>query len=290
MLAFNGNEKFYKISMNGSYGYDGMNTEKFSKIKICSRDKTFQNIIYDNYVSGTKLSDDNYLLQMNPKSFKCTTCLQESFWTLDNAKFWYLTFIYEFMYKCLDVERFHFIEGDTDSAYFAVAGDDTKGSDQEFKYIIKNRAFYDENIYKFMPNPNINTIADEKKILGLCIEKYGENMIALAPKCYTIFNSGAVTKALKLKGVSLKKNHITSDDYKDIIDNGGVKVGKNINLQMVMNNKIQSKISEMTMSKITVNKNALTGTHTKMIVLENQSCAPFIHGLTSGDYIICNSN
>ena len=117
-------------------------------------------------------------------------------------------------------------------------------------------------------------------------------MIALAPKCYTIFNSGAVTKALKLKGVSLKKNHITSDDYKDIIDNGGVKVGKNINLQMMRKLSAppgmtcNNKISEMSMSKITVNKNALTGTHTKMIVLANQSCAPFIHGLTSGDYIM----
>ncbi len=274
--------------MNGSYGYDGMNTEKFAKIKICSRDKTFQNIIYENYVSGIKLSDDNYLLQMNPKSFKCTTCLQESFWTLDNAKFWYLTFIYDFMYKCMDVNRFHFIEGDTDSAYWAIAGDEHKPPTQLFDNIITNREFYDNNVYKFMPNPNINTIADEKKILGCAIEKYGENMIALAPKCYTIFNNDNITKALKLKGVSLKKNKITKEDYEDIIANGGVKVGKNINLQMVNCGKSNNKITEMKMSKITVNKNALTGTHTKMIVLENNSCAPYINGLTANNYIIEN--
>ena len=100
-------------------------------------------------------------------------------------------------------------------------------------------------------------------------------MIALAPKCYTIFNSDKSVKSLKLKGVSLKKNHIEYDDYKNVILNNSVKIGKNINLQMNGNQ----------MSKLTINKNALTGCHTKMIVLENQSCCPFISGLTSKDYI-----
>ena len=40
------------------------------------------------------------------------------------------------------------------------------------------------------------------------------------------------------------------------------------------------------MSKITINKNALTGFHNKMIVLPNQSCLPFIKGLTAKDYYV----
>lgn len=70
----------------------------------------------------------------------------------------------------------------------------------------------------------------------------------------------------QLKGVSLKKNHRVSSDYKSVIENQSIKVGKNINLQM-QNNK---------MRKITVNKNALAKDHTKMIVLPNQSGAPFV--------------
>lgn len=116
----NGNEKFYKISMNGSYGYDGMNTEKYSKVKICDKDKAYQSIILDTYINGSKITDDSYLIQSNPKSYRCKTCLQEAFFTLDNAKFWYLTFIYKFMCKCLDVNKFHLTSADTDSAYFAV--------------------------------------------------------------------------------------------------------------------------------------------------------------------------
>jgi hypothetical protein len=40
------------------------------------------------------------------------------------------------MYKCLDKNRFHFIEGDTDSMYFAVAGDINQPINQGFINII----------------------------------------------------------------------------------------------------------------------------------------------------------
>ena len=46
--------------------------------------------------------------------------------------------------------------------------------------------------------------------------------------------------------------------------------------------------SDKKISKITVKKNALTGCHTKMIVLPNQSCAPFITGFTVKDYFVEN--
>jgi DNA polymerase elongation subunit (family B) len=33
-----------------------------------------------------------------------------------------LTFIYDFLFKAFDTDRFHFIEGDTDSLYWAISG------------------------------------------------------------------------------------------------------------------------------------------------------------------------
>ena len=126
-----------------------------------------------------------------------------------------------------------------------------------------------------MPNPSINNVYDEKKILGCCVEKFGVNQVALAAKMYTIWSDDR-TISLKVKGISLKKNNIKSSDYKDVIDGRTVKKGKNINLQM--NNNV--------MSKITVIKNALTCMHTKMVVLSNQCCCPFINGLTAKDYFV----
>ena len=175
------------------------------------------------------------------------------------------------MYKAFDMTRMHFVEGDTDSMYWAISGDPTKDYHQRFEYVVKDREFYDKYKYLFFPEPGIEdplkSIQSEKKLLGLAIEKEGENCVALAPKCYTIWNNGVEKPvSLKLKGVSLKKNKIVYQDYLDVLNNKTTKQGVNINLQ----------VKDSVMSKITVYKNALTASHTKMVVLENQSCMPFM--------------
>ena len=108
----------------------------------------------------------------------------------------------------------------------------------------------------------------------MAVEKFGDNCIALAPKCYTIWNNNGITKSLKLKGVSLKKNKIISSDYREVIQKESVKSGRNISLQL----------KNGQMSKVFITKNALTMTHTKMICLPNNSCAPFIFGLKADNY------
>ncbi|KAA6362162.1 MAG: hypothetical protein EZS28_042311, partial [Streblomastix strix] len=46
----------------------------------------------------------------------------ESIFTQDNSKFWYLCFIYFFLYKCIDMDRVHFCCMDTNSMYRAISG------------------------------------------------------------------------------------------------------------------------------------------------------------------------
>ena len=266
-----GRELFYKTCLNGSYGYDGKNTEKYTKTTIKKKNDTYLAQIYTNFVDTRKINDDCFAVTFNPRNYKCDTCIQEAFFTLDNAKFWYLNFIYNFMYKCLDMDRIHYVEGDTDSMYWAIAGNPNADYHQRFNYVIRDQEFYNEHVYEWFPDPS-KDVYDEKKILGLAIEKEGENCIALAPKCYTIWNNDGTTKSLKLKGVSLKKNRIVSADYKTALES--TVQGKNINLQL----------KNHTMSKVTVVKNALTATHTKVIVLPNQVCAPFIHGIKADAY------
>lgn len=268
-----GKELFCKISLNGSYGYDGMNTEKYSKVKLCDKRKAQLKQLYDNFISTRELNEDLYAVNMNPKTFKCNTCLQEAVFTLDNAKFWYLNFIYNFMYKCLDMDKIHFIEGDTDSSYWAISGNPNEDYHQRFKYVIKDQEFYDKHFYEWFPNPD-KGVKDEKKLLGLAIEKEGENMIALSPKCYTTFN-GEQTITTKMKGCSKKRNSFTKDSYADCVNDGTITKGTNANLQ-VKRNKV---------CKLFMNKNALTGVHTKAVVLPNQSCAPFIYNLNADKYI-----
>jgi hypothetical protein len=56
------------------------------------------------------------------------------------------------MERCLDVNKFHYVEGDTDSLYFAISGDKNEDNKQGFKHIITDEKFSNENVYKWLPS------------------------------------------------------------------------------------------------------------------------------------------
>lgn len=285
---------FCKISLNGSYGYDAMNTSIYSKSAIEGESRARCSALSHKYRSMRELGDSGYYQVLKQEdNYKCETCLQEAFFTLDNAKYWYLVFIYDFMYKCMDTRRFHFIEGDTDSSYWAVAGNSDLPNTQAFQAIITDKKFYDKYIFDFAPydffcfdesrRPKVNTLSDkkahEKKLLGLAIEKQGDNMVALCPKCYTSWNDEYIDPetldttqevkviAIKMKGVSKAQNkQIEPGNYLDIVEKDVKFDGENINLTL--------KNGEM--KRITMGKTALTGAMTKAVVSENGCCMPFI--------------
>ena len=195
------NQLFYKLILNGSFGYDGINTEHYMSLKLCDENKAYSYILSQAYINGSELENNTYIIQQQPRYYRCRTPLQEAYWTLDNAKYWYLTFVYDFINKCYDSNKFHFINLDTDSLYIAVSGNP-----------IANQSFYDNHYFKFLPNDEINDVHDRKKLLGCCIERQADNMIALAPKCYSVFNSNG-KEVNKLKGIDLSDNNIHHDDY-----------------------------------------------------------------------------
>jgi hypothetical protein len=82
--------------------------------------------------------------------------------------------------------------------YWAVSGSESDNYEQQFKHVIKDHEFYNNNIYKFTPsnfyssnnsNPvfenTVEKMKFDKKLLGLYIEKQCENMLALTPKTYS---------------------------------------------------------------------------------------------------------
>jgi hypothetical protein len=123
--------------------------------------------------------------------------------------------------------KIHFVEGDTDSMYWAVSGSKSEDYQQGFKHVIKYHKFYNENIYKFTPssfyssnnskptfNSKIQKIQFDKKLLGLAIEKQCENMIALAPKTYSCSVNDKTT-VTKCKGYN-KQEKLYFKDYFDV--------------------------------------------------------------------------
>ncbi|KAA6391382.1 MAG: hypothetical protein EZS28_013092 [Streblomastix strix] len=283
---------YYKQILNSAFGGEGQNNAKFDKISFNNARQTSLKQLKQDHKATRKLSDTTYnsdgevieeaqyMVSESPRQFKCNKSLQEAVFTLDNSKFWYLNFVYNFHYICIDMDRVHFCNMDTDLMYLAIAGSQIEGYKQGLKYIIKDQLFYDLHYKKWLPWDNC-TVAEEKKLMGITTESYGENIVCLAPKCYSLYNGNEqnddiVSLVNRMKGVSEKKANLTTNDYIKCLNDGC-----NIN---VTTNNLQMKMGIM--SLICTEKSALTVDHNKMVVLSNGCCAPFMYGLNADHYLI----
>ncbi|KAA6381824.1 MAG: hypothetical protein EZS28_022651 [Streblomastix strix] len=134
-----------------------------------------------------------------------------------------------------DQKRMHIVQLDTDSLTLAISGDKNIGPEQRFDAIIKDVEFYNKNKGFFFSDDN------QRKILGVHIEKQGLNCIALSPKNY-IINDECGDVSLVAKGVILRQNpQINEQTFLDNIKSGaGMKVTNTI---LAQKNKIMSKLS-----------------------------------------------
>ncbi|KAI5487953.1 DNA/RNA polymerases family, partial [Trichomonas vaginalis G3] len=85
-----GKSLFCKISLNGSYGYDAMNTQNYAKTKIMNAQKARVACMSNKFKNIREIGEDTYQVMLKDRFYRCDTCLQEAFFTLDNAKYWYL--------------------------------------------------------------------------------------------------------------------------------------------------------------------------------------------------------
>jgi hypothetical protein len=131
--------EFYKLVMNSTYGSLIKNQEKYTHSVIADRHLAEMKKRSDHFRGIRELNDDvyetveeitdeiikkteskkckeyvfkngeiqklvrkaQYQVESVPVSFGCDTDIINGFFTLDNSKYIYLSFIYEFMYKCL---------------------------------------------------------------------------------------------------------------------------------------------------------------------------------------------
>ncbi|KAA6376995.1 MAG: hypothetical protein EZS28_027478 [Streblomastix strix] len=231
--------------MNSSYGSDGMNTKKYIEIKVIDQKDALKANLSNTFMDEQQLSDNAYAVQFNPKTYTYKTPIQETYFVLDNAKFWYLNFIYNFMHKAFDMEKMHFVEGDTDSAYWAVSVDANAGYLQQFNYVIKDKQFYDENAKYYFPTIE-GQLFDEKKILGLAIENEGTEIVAPASKIY--YTKVGEKEKIKLKGVSQNTNQISKQNIVNNFRDGTIT--KATNMRLGQKNYIMSKIATQKMESL----------------------------------------
>ncbi|GHU20237.1 hypothetical protein FACS189472_11240 [Alphaproteobacteria bacterium] len=252
-----------------------------------------------------QIDSDLFFVAYRPRTFKCSTPLHCNVFTLDNSKFLVLNFVYNGIYKAVDERRIMIIYCDTDYVTFAIAGNKTKGLNQGFEDIIVDSEFWNKN--------RNDMLTDEKKLLHFATENIGDEMIALAPKNYILHRVKEYKKAEDipktqndawmrdkngdfimdykkgLKGVNKDNNkHINFEAFQKCLLEGKITAGKNCTFQPRKNMEAKEKgdRADYTLSKITVNKFALSGIYTKGVVLENTRCCPFIQGLTADNYVV----
>ncbi|KAA6388753.1 MAG: hypothetical protein EZS28_015721 [Streblomastix strix] len=252
--------QFCKLILNSAFGGDALNSEKYSNTRLLSTNKIFLQHMMQGFINSTEINDDLYAVQVDKEHCRCNTCLQVAYFVLDSAKFQYVNFIYNFMNKAYNMSRMHFVQGDTDSLTWAISGSPNRGPDQLFEEVINYQGFYDRY------NDCVFSEKGKKQILHIGVEKLGYNCIALLPKNYIINDE------IVLKEVMLNQNpQINEQTFADCINKGTVTIATNTTLAQ----------HKGTMSRLKMEKNAITGSTTKMIILPNQSCLPFISNISA---------
>ncbi|KAA6400848.1 MAG: hypothetical protein EZS28_003621 [Streblomastix strix] len=281
-----------KQILNSAFGVEGQNNTKFDRISFNDARHASIKQLNQCHKATRKLSDDKYnsdgelieeaqyMVRESPRQFQYNKPLQETVFTLDNSKFQYLNFVYNFLYKCIDIDRVHFCNMDTDSMYLAIAGSQIEGYKYGLKYMIKDQLFYDQHYKEWLPWDNC-TVAEEKKLMGLTTEPQGENIVCLTPKCYSLYNENEQNEEIvslvnRMKRVSEKKANLTTNDYIKCLSDGCNIIATTNNLQMKMG----------VMSMISMEKSALTGIGDKMVELANGCCASFMYGINADHYLI----
>jgi hypothetical protein len=76
---------------------------------LCNTYQTHNNHLKPNFLNTIKFNNDFYQCELARKTYGCNTPFQCGFFTLENAKYWVLNFSSNFMEKCLDNRRFHYV-------------------------------------------------------------------------------------------------------------------------------------------------------------------------------------
>jgi hypothetical protein len=76
-----------------------MNKSKYSKLVIMDQQKAFFSQCLPEFKGSRAISNNRYIVEKNYKTYSVNTAIQEAVFTLDNAKFWHIKFVYDFIYR-----------------------------------------------------------------------------------------------------------------------------------------------------------------------------------------------
>ena len=220
-----------KLFGNSYYGKTVTNKEKHTNITYfdqkLNETKLDKTISSNAFLGLTQIDPDIVEVVTTPNSIKLDLPIQVGYFVYGYAKLRMLEFYYDFMLKAFDRSDFEYCEMDTDSAYVAF-------SNADWKSLMKPayRKHYDEHMavahslgsgYKpdsdfhwFPRDCCVEHSAYDKRTPGLFkLEWSGEGIVGLCSKTYFCF--GGDGEKLSCKGIQQKRNHLSKEQYLNVL-------------------------------------------------------------------------
>jgi hypothetical protein len=224
-----------KLVGNALYGKTITNKEKHVDVKYAAANKTRQFTNSPLFQHMSKINDDIYEVQLHKGTIKHDLPIQIGFWVYCLAKMRMLEFYYDFLVKFFDQSKFELSQMDTDSLYFAIAGD-------EIEDILKPdmRSTYFRECHLWLPSEHCDSCTEEyvttkvakgewelkpccddrlkfdKRTPGLFkLEFQGDKILSLCSKSYICVDGEQTKKAHK--GVNGRQNDLLFKHYEQVL-------------------------------------------------------------------------
>lgn len=191
-----------------------------------------------------EIGDNLVEIETAKQTIKIDIPVQIGYWVLELSKLTMLKFYYNMLLKYVSDRDFCLIETDTDSLYFALS---TKNLFQAIKlelrdeftqeysswfavdYCKNHRAEFFETMFsgnEWEPSDccKKERLYDSRTPGKFHLEFQGDGLIALCSKCYYCIGK---TPKLSSKGISKVHNNLSAQNYKDVLFNQEIALGKN---------------------------------------------------------------
>ncbi|KAI9188571.1 uncharacterized protein BJ171DRAFT_549374 [Polychytrium aggregatum] len=180
-----------KLFGNSAYGRSLMKREDFSRVRVVEATHLQKHVMEPSYVEAHPLGNDLYEVTRRCTRIVHHSPIQIGLAVYSYAKLRMLQFYYDFLCQVTTQDRFMPMHMDTDSLYMAITGD-------RLEDIVTCHPFRYEQLAKQFLSRDPST----RRTPGLFkVEFSGTELVELAPKLYSAFDSETQKHKMSSKGV-----------------------------------------------------------------------------------------
>ena len=240
----------WKLIACSSYGRTCVRKDRQTSIAFVNDHNIDKFINSPRFQRAKELDTGLYEVESKKRIIRWNMPYQIAFFVYGLAKLRMLQFYYDFINKFINPEDIHLLETDTDSLYFCCSEDSLEKMvkphlreqfDNESPNFLGRQRCFEHTLDRTTNKELIDNCVScqyDKRTPGLFkIEFLGDRYVGLCSKTYIVENSEKDKESLvKSKGLSVKRNKFTFDDYLNVLIEKKSGSGFNGGIRTVDNN------------------------------------------------------